>query len=207
MNKVIASMLIIIVIISAVIFGTAIYKKSIANNENIESKKNTKVADEEIVDDECTQEWENLNETSKEELLQANSSEEKISPNCKVVLKEKYLKCNDETENKIQIPQELINKTKDDVEKYYTGWKIEKFSDQEISLYKEYDLECGEHYVLRDENGLIAVYKKSKSGAEFEYKVTDISTQYLPETDKINLKNGYEVKGEEELNKVLEDFE
>ena len=101
MNKVIASMLIIIVIISAVIFGTAIYKKSIANNENIESKKNTKVADEEIVDDECTQEWENLNETSKEELLQANSSEEKISPNCKVVLKEKYLKCNDETENKI----------------------------------------------------------------------------------------------------------
>ena len=34
-----------------------------------------------------------------------------------------------------------------------------------------------------------------------------LSCEYLPETDRINLKNGINIYGTEELNKMLEDFE
>ena len=37
--------------------------------------------------------------------------------------------------------------------------------------------------------------------------LTDISIQYLPETDKINIQNGIKIYGTENLDKVLEDFE
>ena len=36
---------------------------------------------------------------------------------------------------------------------------------------------------------------------------TDISVQYLPETDRINIKNGLNVYGSQNLDKILEDFE
>ena len=35
----------------------------------------------------------------------------------------------------------------------------------------------------------------------------NISCEYLPETDRINLRNGINIYGTEELNKTLENFE
>ena len=37
--------------------------------------------------------------------------------------------------------------------------------------------------------------------------LTDISVQYLPETDKLNLKDGIKIYGVDNLDKTLEDFE
>lgn len=44
-------------------------------------------------------------------------------------------------------------------------------------------------------------------GAEEVYQNTGISTEYLPETDRINLKSGVKVFGIENLNSIIEDFE
>ena len=43
--------------------------------------------------------------------------------------------------------------------------------------------------------------------SEKEYEVTDISTEYITDTDKINMKNGIKVNGKQELNQLIEDFE
>ena len=61
-------------------------------------------------------------------------------------------------------------------------------------------------FVLRDENGLITIYK-IENNKEIEYDSTDISTSYLPEEDKENLKNGITVYGKKNLNQILENFE
>ena len=67
--------------------------------------------------------------------------------------------------------------------------------------------ECGEHYIVRDRGGQVVIYNVQKDGTETEYEVTGITTQYLTDTDKINMEKGIEVNGKQNLNQLIEDFE
>ena len=51
------------------------------------------------------------------------------------------------------------------------------------------------------------IYNVQKDGTETEYEVTGITTQYLTDTDKINMEKGIEVNGKQNLNQLIEDFE
>ena len=197
MNKTIMTIIAIIVIIGAIIIGVQIYKPNKEQEDII-----TKVSDEKIEDD-CTDEYQEI----QEEMLQANSTEEKISPNCFITMKKTYNKCGHTTSEYIAIPKELVNKTKEDLEEKYVGWTIDKFSDTQIVISKEEEGECGEHYIVKDKEGKVVIYKLLEDGTENEYEVTDISTEYITDTDKINMKNGIKVNGKQELNKLIEDFE
>lgn len=197
MNKTIMSIIAIIVIIGAIIIGVQICKPNKEQEDII-----TKVSDEKIEDD-CTDEYQEV----QEEMLQANSTEEKISPNCFITMKKTYNKCGHTTSEYIAIPKELVNKTKEDLEEKYAGWTIEKFSDTQIVISKKEEGECGEHYIVKDKEGKVVIYKLLEDGTEKEYEVTDISTEYITDTDKINMKNGIKVNGKQELNQLIEDFE
>lgn len=197
MNKTIMSIIAIIVIIGAIIIGVQICKPNKEQEDII-----TKVSDEKIEDD-CTDEYQEI----QEEMLQANSTEEKISPNCFITMKKTYNKCGHTTSEYIAIPKELVNKTKEDLEEKYAGWTIEKFSDTQIVISKKEEGECGEHYIVKDKEGKVVIYKLLEDGTEKEYEVTDISTEYITDTDKINMKNGIKVNGKQELNQLIEDFE
>lgn len=197
MNKTIMSIIAIIVIIGAIIIGVQICKPNKEQEDII-----TKVSDEKIEDD-CTNEYQEI----QEEMLQANSTEEKISPNCFITMKKTYNKCGHTTSEYIAIPKELVNKTKEDLEEKYAGWTIDKFSDTQIVISKKEEGECGEHYIVKDKEGKVVIYKLLEDGTENEYEVTDISTEYITDTDKINMKNGIKVNGKQELNQLIEDFE
>lgn len=197
MNKTIMTIIAIIVIIGAIIIGVQIYKQNKEQEDII-----TKVSDEKIEDD-CTDEYQEI----QEEMLQANSTEEKISPNCFITMKKTYNKCGHTTSEYIAIPKELVNKTKEDLEEKYAGWTIDKFSDTQIVISKKEEGECGEHYIVKDKEGKVVIYKLLEDGTENEYEVTDISTEYITDTDKINMKNGIKVNGKQELNQLIEDFE
>ena len=197
MNKTIMTIIAIIVIIGAIIIGVQICKPNKEQEDII-----TKVSDEKIEDD-CTDEYQEI----QEEMLQANSTEEKISPNCFITMKKTYNKCGHTTSEYIAIPKELVNKTKEDLEEKYIGWTIDKFSDTQIVISKKEEGECGEHYIVKDKEGKVVIYKLLEDGTENEYEVTDISTEYITDTDKINMKNGIKVNGKQELNQLIEDFE
>lgn len=199
MNKTIIIMLSIIVIILAIITAVIIYNPK--EDENLQEIK-MEVADEEILDD-CTDEYQEI----QNEMLEANSSEEKISPNCFITLKKTYKKCGHTASEYLKIPEELVNKTQEDLKEKYEDWNIEKFSDTEIILIKEEEGECGEHYIVRENNGKVTIYEILEDGSEKEYEITDIGTEYLTETDKINMQNGIRVNGKQALNQLIEDFE
>ena len=55
------------------------------------------------------------------------------------------------------IPEELVNKTEEDVKEAYSDWKIEEFSPTQIILYKTQSGNCGEHYFVQDHNGVIGI--------------------------------------------------
>lgn len=206
MNKVIITMISIIVVLSAVIFGTVIFNNKYAkNNEQYETTKVSQFNEE--IEDECTEEWETMGNTEKKEAIQANSNEVKISPKGVLVLKKKYIKCDHLINQYIDIPTELVNKTEKDLKEQYKDWKIEEFSSNKIVIYKEYDQECGQHFILRDKNGKIVINKINENGKEIEYENTDIATSYLTQTDKSSIEKGLKVYGQENLNQIIEDFE
>lgn len=195
-KKIVIILLIILAVISGVILALMM------QNNKVEEEVPITIAEK--VTDECTEEYEqNLNQTSEE----ANASEEKISPNCLMTLKKDYISCGHTINEYIELPQELVNITKDDLQEEYPDWTIEKFSENEITLYKKMEGSCGEHYILRAVDEKIVIYKLEEDGTETEYLKTEISTEYLTETDKINMECGLEVHGTENLNMLLEDFE
>ncbi len=200
MNKVIITMICIVVVLGAVITGILISKPD--ENEKPESVE-TKISDENILDD-CTDEYEELENSN---MLETNSSEEKISPNSSITYKTFYKGCGHTKEEYNNMPQELINCTKNDIEEKYTEWQVEKFASNEVILYREVDGECGEHYLVKEKDGKVVVYKILENGEEQEYETTQISTDYLTDTDKIEMQNGIRVNGQQELNQLIEDFE
>ena len=58
-------------------------------------------------------------------------------------------------------------------------------------------------YIVKDFNGNIAVYEM---GSARPFKVTDVPISSMPKTDQDMLKNGIQVKGETELDSLLEDL-
>lgn len=200
MNKIIITMLCILVTIGGIISAILIFEPETGKkNEEII----TEIAEEEILD-ECTDEYKQMQEQT---MLEANSSEEKISPNCFITEKTYYKKCEHTTNKYIELPKDLVNKTKKDVEEKYPDYKIETFESNNIVLYKEKEGECGEHFLVKDNEGTVTIYQILENGSKKEYEATDITTEYLPETDKINMHNGIEVIGKQELNQLIENYE
>lgn len=200
---------IIILIIAIIIIGIA--TGIIIYNNNKQNKKQSNIVKNEInevsekVTDECIEEWEKLEQAKIE--IETNSSEEKISPNCLLTLKRYYKECEHIINKYIDIPQNLVNKTQKDLEKEYPNWEIKKYSSNEIILYKEFDSNCGQHFILKNDNGKITIYKINENNEEEIYEKTEISVEYLTETDKVEIQNGIRVNGIEELNQLIENFE
>lgn len=155
-----------------------------------------------------TNKSENAIKEAKELLEQTSSMGEKINPNTKLIEKLYYNDCNHIVQNERKITEDIVNKTKEELQTQYIGWEIQKFTNSEVVVYKEvYDF-CNEHYCLKEENGNINVYKLDKYGKAKELvEETDIQTKYLAEADLNDLKKGITVYSKTEVNKKLEDFE
>lgn len=202
MKKVWIIGLIIAIIIIGIILGIFIYNKNVNNNKQSSIVKNEINIVSEKVTDECTEEYQNI-----EKEIETDSQEEKISPNCLLTLKKYYEECNHTINEYVDIPQDLVNGTEEDLKNEYPYWQVEKYSSNNIILYKEFNSNCGQHFVLREDNGKITVYKINENNEEEVYENTEISVEYLSETDKIKISEGIRVNGIEELNQLLEDFE
>ena len=86
MNKIVITMISIIVVMFSIITAIIIFKSESSNEDKYIV---TKVAEEEILD-ECTDEYEEL---EREDMIQANSEEEKVSPYCSFTIKTYYKEC------------------------------------------------------------------------------------------------------------------
>lgn len=200
MNKIITALICAIVILGAIITGVVISNQ---NEEKEEIKVETNVADENILD-ECTDEYEEMQEA---EMLETDAQEEKISPNCSFTIRTYYKGCGHITSQYNNIPEDLVNKTEQELKEMYPEYMVETFKSNEVVVYIEKEGECGEHYLVKDLNGTVVIYERLNDGTKKLLEETGISTDYLPETDKVQMQNGIEVNGKQELNQLIEDYE
>lgn len=190
------------VVVCAIYAGSKMYEK---NNHSSEQAKMDSLA--EIIEDDCTEQWNELNSLEQDN-IQANSQESvRLSPKCSVIYETKYEKCGHVSRQYKNITQDLVNKTERDINGLYPDWAVKEFDSNELVLLKSESGECGEHYILRDVEGKVVVNLLNENGEEKEFEKTDISIEYLTDTDKIDIEKGLKVYGKENLSQIIEDYE
>ena len=197
-----------IIIISAVLAicaGMATYF-IVRQNKKSETIPETNTYIAEKIEDECTEEYKE-EQMEKQNTTEVSSTEEKVAANAILILKKYYTKCDHTINEYVELPKELVNLTKEQVQEKYSDWEVIGFEKGKITLYKEFDDVCGEHFKLKIEDGKVVVYTVNNDGTETLYEKTNISSEYLTETDLLNMQDGLEIYGKEELNQVIEDFE
>ena len=192
-KKYIITILAIITIIAGVIIGIWISSKNRTSNLEPESKsqlaKNTQNFENEI------------------KIIETSYSEIKTSPNCLFIFQTYYKECEHTINEKQEIPKECVNQTEEELQEKYKDLKIKEFSSAKVTFYEEKEGICNEHYIIKDNNGYISIYTIDSFGKETLKETTQIVTTYLPEADKIRLKEGIKAIGKEELNAYIEDYE
>lgn len=191
----IIGILVAILLLIGIIAGIWVYQKDNAQDSNIIS--NTQLAKEE----------EQKNREVKENSLSTSATQEKVSPNCMLLEKQYFKGCDHIIKTAKDIPEKCINYSKEQFEKAYQDWKIEEFSSNHITVYQEKNGFCNEHYVIRENDGVLSVYNKNENGEESLVENTQIQTMYLPEEDLKRLEQGIEAVGNTQLHSILEDFE
>lgn len=141
-------------------------------------------------------------------LVRVNAIEDKITPNTTIIKKTYYADCDHIKQETEKPSKKLINMNKSEFQTQYIDWEIQRFTNNEVAIYKEvYDF-CNEHYLIKEEDGKIVVYKLDKYDKEIEkIEETEIETKYLTEADLEKIKKGIKVYSKKEISKVLEDFE
>lgn len=197
-NRILVISILFVIFFISVFTGIYIFKNLNKTNKElsqIEELKNHQIQENER----------NMVET--ENVVSANSSEEKITPHTRLILRKYYEDCGHSINEYVETPAELINMTKEELEKEYKNWSVYTFSENEVILIKNVNGFCNEHYSLKELDGYIAIYKIDKNGNEVLQEKTAISTRYLTQTDKSHLENEIKIFGTENLNKYIEDFE
>ena len=197
--------IIIISVILAICAGMATYF-IVRQNKKSETIPETNTYISEKIEDECTEEYKE-EQMANQNTTEVSSTEEKVAANAILILKKYYTKCDHTINEYVELPKELVNLTKEQVQEKYSDWEVIGFEKGKITLYKEFDDVCGEHFKLKIEDGKVVVYTVNNDGTETLYEKTNISSEYLTETDLINMQDGLEIYGKEELNQVIEDFE
>jgi hypothetical protein len=194
MKKWIYIIILAIVILFAILIGKNLFKNESDNNINVIVEYKTA---QNIVQ----------NETFVNDIAVSTTDKEKVSPNAILILKKHYEECNHTIQEYAKIPEEYVNLTKTELESKLEGWSVAEFVTNEVVLEKAINDVCNEHYVLRQKDGYIAIYKTNSNNQEILQEETEISTQYLTDTDREMLEEGIRIYGNEELNSALEDYE
>ena len=142
-----------------------------------------------------------------EEIKAVTAIETKISPYATLTIEKYFKNCKHTTTEVIEIPKELVNMTKKELQAKYEKWEIKKFEDRDVHLYREVDANCSSHFVVKEESGKVAVFAQITDNNMQLKETTNIDFETLREEDKILIKEGIELYGEAELSSFIEDFE
>ena len=53
-----------------------------------------------------------------------------------MILRKNYLDCKHSVSKEVELPEELVNLTEDEIKSNYPKWNVEEFDDDEVILYK-----------------------------------------------------------------------
>ena len=111
------TMMIIVAILLVISTIYSIYAILSSENEIEEENEGTETYVSKVVEDECTEEYENIQNATT-----VSSIEEKLAANALMVLKKYYRKCDHTINEYVELPQELVNMTQQEIHNEYPDW-------------------------------------------------------------------------------------
>lgn len=189
--------LIIMVCILSSIFGFVFAYNSFSFIARDEEFPNFELAKEE---DEFKNQEEEIVEVS------TLSNQEKITASTKLIYQYYYPDEDIVNEQEEIPPYFLVDVTIEDLQKYYSSWEIVSFSKEKVVMRKVIDDTKHQNYIVSVHDGVIAVFYDKELGEKILHEITDISIANLSHAEKVRLNDGIIVSGDEDLNKILEDY-
>jgi hypothetical protein len=101
----------------------------------------------------------------------------------------------------------LIGMTKKEFQDKFCDWDVEFFSKDKIIIKKNICGKSNQHYVVSIKNNYVVVYYKEPINGIKLKEITNIHVDSLSDEDKIKLKDGINIVGEDKLNCFLQDYE
>ena len=91
--------------------------------------------------------------------IETVNTEYKVGVNTDFTIITRYTLCNHEIQNKVEITKEMINMTYNDVANMYRGYEVVQFNNDKVVLKKTLNEFCKEHYLVKEIDGKIGVYR------------------------------------------------
>ncbi len=129
-----------------------------------------------------------------------------IHPNASIVTEKKYTTCGHIIRKRTAAPEDMVNLTESQLQKAYRDWTVKEFTPDQVVIYQEVHSKCPDHFVLKDKDGLVAIYFQTPINGVTLKEVTPISVRNLRSQDRTRLKSGIKVESSKELAQVLEDL-
>ncbi len=158
-----------------------------------------------IFNNTSNQENNNLNNINGIETI---NKEYKIGINTQFYIITEYKLCNHTIEEKKEITKDMINLTYDDIVTRYSGYEIIEFDVDKVVLKRSINEFCGEHYLVKEVDKKIGIYKILDDSTIELLQVLDINIDTLRQSDRYMFQTtGVTVNGKENLYKFLEDYD
>lgn len=137
----------------------------------------------------------------------ANISKDKITASTKMVYE--YYYEGDGYVDRVEDtpPYFLIDLDRDKLIEKMDDWQVLKFSDSEVVMRKNVSGNGRQNYIISEYEGLIAVFYEEPVNGEKIMEISDTPVNSLPEEERIKIKNGIKVRGQNELIKYMENYE
>ncbi|ADD02273.1 conserved hypothetical protein [Thermoanaerobacter mathranii subsp. mathranii str. A3] len=127
----------------------------------------------------------------------------KLISQSKLIFETKYLE-NGEIVREVQnLTPSLYGKSKEEIEKIYTGWKIKNFDEEEIVLYREKEGLPADYYIISSINGYVVLLKSDGNGNKEVVEKTDIPLDSLTPFDKERVMKNIITKDKDEAYQIL----
>jgi len=133
-------------------------------------------------------------------------SEPRTTPHTRIILKTYYMRCGHTAVDRQDIDTSLIGLDEEGLLGHYPGWDVERFESEEVILLRQLEGACPGHYVLKVNNGYVAIYRITENGEEILIEITDIPLSILRLRDQDRLRQGMLLDSIEEVNHYLEDL-
>lgn len=109
------------------------------------------------------------------------------------------------SETQQSLPQQFMyGWDREKTQQAYSGWLMTEFSDDRVVFNKSIDGNSTQHYVLRENDGYIAVYYRDSNILK---EMTSTPVASLSDEDKKLFEKGVEIDGEKNLIKYIEGLE
>lgn len=140
------------------------------------------------------------------------NEEPTVKEGTKLVFIRKYSYDNSTNVSEETVTSAHLGKTKNEIAKMYEGWDIISFTDEKIVLSSNVDYYPEGIYLLSsytDEGGseVICVYSFDAKGEKHLYQIFDTPINIFDDETIEKLRNGIPAKSQEDMEKLLQDYE